>query len=155
MKNLFVFTFLMTILLFSLYSESSKDGNVTADFALEVGIQNAAFTLYQPGEINPAACLYTQVEVEIELLDIVFLGGSFRTPFVGVDPYEGVPNFKPISIYYGFTGGVRFGGFEIGIRHKCAHPLVTYTSPSKLDDRVLEGGYNEFYFKIETKVSLF
>jgi len=132
-------------------------------FALEAGIiPNGGFMMYerQPqvfyyqGEYyypisvtqeTIAPMFYTDLSVEIQIIEIFYIGGGVRVPM----KFDGA-GFDPKATYYDFQFGARYGQFDIFWHHACRHPQMTYMY-DYLTTTGWEGGYDEIGFKITGK----
>ena len=114
-------------------------------FALECGlIPTDNFVMYQvPIERVYDQAFYIQMEAEVELFDLLFIGGTVRT-YVW-KKQEGI-SFWPWRDGYLFKVGLRKGPFELGFRHYCTHPVIPYRYPIQMN---WEGAYEEIYFRVE------
>ena len=115
-----------------------------------------AWKVYNPeqSEIYSSWNFYIHMEAEIVLFDLIFIGGSMRNVFFLTNEHNTV-NFSPYEMYFSYFMGIRTENFEIGFRHMCAHPLMTYAHIEDFDNRILEGSYDEFYFKFKGKINIF
>ena len=130
------------------------DNILDLDVKVEAGIiPLSSFMLYSPGEIVAGELpAYWLVNVRFTLVDIFFFGGELRSTFF----HDEGRFFDTISIDYTVTLGFRLGEhIEIGFRHQCIHPAITYISPLDLSGRQLEGAYEELYIRFTGKINLF
>ena len=113
-------------------------------FALEAGlIPSDHFVMYEiPTEYVYSQSFYLQMDVEAELFDLFFIGGSIRS-YVWKSR-EG-PSFWPFRDGYLFKVGLRKKPFELGFRHYCTHPVIPSQYPAQMN---WEGAHEEIYFRI-------
>jgi len=95
---------------------------------------------------------YLTLKAELMLFDFIFVGGSMKSDvsFRG----DGL-NCDPSDIWYSVDVGFRFGGFEIGWRHMCIHPIMTYLRTTVWGASNAEGAYEEIYISFKGSVKLF
>ena len=70
--------------------------------------------------VPPSPYMVITVGGELQAFDLAFIGASFRTD---TDMRELA--FAPFAVGYEVHGGLRYAGFELGIRHACDHPVLT------------------------------
>jgi len=91
---------------------------------------------------------YTDLSVELQIIEIFYVGGSVRIPMVWIDG-----GFDPHSTYYDFQAGVRLGPVDVFWHHACRHPQMTYAF-SYTTDVGWEGYYDELGIKVEGQIPL-
>jgi hypothetical protein len=96
---------------------------------------------------EPANAFSTTLAVELLAFEHIFVGGSVTTWEV----WNEWLSFCPNEALYGFSAGVRFGPFELGVRHECDHSVVT---GGGIDNLTIGGNKTEVYVKLEGKVNL-
>jgi hypothetical protein len=94
--------------------------------------------------------LYADVSFRLDILDLVFVGGSVRTEMTMIN----ASRFSPHLMNYGFTVGIHYQGFEVGFRHHCLHPIVPYMTAQSGFSLGFEGAYEELYIKFEGKLTI-
>ena len=90
--------------------------------------------------------LYINLDVEIRILDYIFVGGAVKTYMHGTDNY----NFWPFESDYLFKAGLRFKNLEVGFRHFCLHPVRPYEMYYQPQGST-DGAYEEFYIRISSE----
>ena len=96
--------------------------------------------------------IYATLGVDVEVLGVFFIGGSVRTD-MSIEELA-VGHFSPFGENFMFHAGLRpVPGLELGFRHHCIHPLVTYMR-NKSFALNFEGAYQEIYLKVDVKVDL-
>lgn len=121
-------------------------------FALELGIApNIGVLQYQPEAAIASEWEvgYTQLETELELFNLLFIGGGVRTY---ITPGSSGRTFTPNTTVYDFCTGLRRSPIEIGWRHRCFHPTVPYLPVFQQQITGLEGGYDEIYLRFEGRI---
>jgi hypothetical protein len=116
-------------------------------FAAELGVLPMGnFHLYEPaGLVESTGNYYADMGMRAILFDTIYLGGSMKAHFAGVqDTYM----FLPSAMNYLFEAGIQRGGFSIGWRHYCAHPMVPIFSDASWDS----GGYEEVFIRLEAQI---
>lgn len=89
--------------------------------------------------------LYSELSVEIELADILFVGGVVRTDMWLLS----TTRCEPYWVTFDFHTGIRIPpGLELGFRHACTHPIEAYSAIARKRVPLLEGGYEEVYLRI-------
>jgi hypothetical protein len=92
----------------------------------------------------------TTLGVEAQAFDNhLFVGGSVET----WESPNGQGFFNPSETFYVFSAGLRGWGFEVGYRHECGHPVVSWT-----DFQIGQGflsNKDEFYLSYSGKLKLF
>lgn len=107
-------------------------------YALELG--------YQPISVQPEYAVedsfYTELEARVYAVDTVFIGGNVRTDFVKAEAHM----FSPFYTEYIFTAGIEIDNVTIAYEHMCQHSIIN-------GDLYIPtyGGYDTFYFRIESK----
>lgn len=117
-------------------------------FALEVGfLPQGDFIMYEKLELVPVRySAYTDLQAEIVIGNLFFIGGGVKT---GVWYHDGY-TFFPHRASYNFQAGIRRGMVEAGWRHYCFHPITPFFE--FIDYRAIwEGAYDEIYLRIEKK----
>jgi hypothetical protein len=141
----------------SLFAQEEKNNSIL-DFAFEMELGYLplnSWVMHQTAYTGNGLDFYLNMKAEVILLNMFFVGGntrtnaSFRGDGLVIDHSE---------IWYGVNAGVRIGGFEIGFRHSCFHPIQTYynffiTTPENIVNA--EGAYEELYISFKGKVKLF
>ena len=122
----------------------------TLFFALELGaVTENAWLMYETDPyIMSSPSYYTELEVEVEIADMLFAGGSVKTRMWDSD---GSWTFYPFNDEYIFNAGLRFDPVEVGFRHLCTHPVIPYISATAPDVINYEGSYDEFYIRFEIR----
>lgn len=148
MKTLILFSIIISVGLVSFAEEKSI---ADFEFAMELGyIPLYGFTLHET-EYTDGQNLFISFTGKIIILDTVFAGGSIRNDF----SFAGDFKFWPSADWYGIFAGVQIGGFQIGVRHSCFHPVMAYANTHGNGETNIEGGYTEIYIKFEGKIKLF
>jgi len=151
-KLLVVFMFILGV---SAYADHVLDVN----FKVEVGGMSSGFVTYNPDVLSEIPFgLFTDFATEVVLLDTVFVGASVKIPFLLTDwsNSQGIPSCTPAEMLYGFNAGLRIGNsLEIGVRHYCIHPAMTYAVVSDLSLRNVEGAFTEFYIQVKGTINIF
>lgn len=95
---------------------------------------------------------YTDLEAEIQLFNLLFVGGGVKTVMFGhkSDTLFGY-SFFPYGAQYRVNAGLRFRGVEVGFRHYCIHPVMPWVGLVKDYEPVWEGWYEEAYIRISNK----
>jgi hypothetical protein len=106
-------------------------------------------TIYSQDGLN----FYFNLKAEVLLLDFLFAGGSMRS--TATFKNDGSFYFNPSEIWFGFFTGIRIGGLEIGFRHSCFHPILTYVHFMPSGTTNAEGAYEELYVSFKGSVKLF
>jgi len=112
------------------------------------------FTIYDSMSFidNSNKQMYINLGVEFEILGFFFIGGDIRTEMFIRDFAAG--SFVPTLENYGFNFGIRPAEWiEIGFRHHCIHPMMTYIY-QEMKTPNWEGAFEEVYLKIDVKVDL-
>ncbi len=119
-------------------------------FALEFGlVPQAGVLMYEPEEVLfMEGALYTELEAEVLLFNVLFAGGGVRTYIM---PSDKNYTFSPNTTVYDFGAGLRLkkDTLEIGWRHRCFHPTIPYLPIFGQEIKGMEGSYDEIYFRIE------
>jgi len=118
--------------------------------SIEFGTNTSSVVQYQP-ERNLCFDQVYYVKLGAEATyGPVFINGS-------VDTYMFKQNnslwFDPFQMTYLIGAGVRVEGLEIGWKHSCFHPIITYNF-TWWDDQITpsyEGGFDQFYLKYTIK----
>ena len=115
-------------------------------FVLELGwMPNGDFDLYEnPLGLDPKYSAYTELDAEVQLFGLLFVGGGIKTTVWHFRSYK----FFPHKAVYNFRFGARYGLLELGFRHYCIHPVIPYFSNPHA---IWEGAYEEVYLKISNK----
>ena len=120
-------------------------------FALEVGVLPTGYLrtyeMVIPTCETLTGCFYTDMEAEIEILDLFFIGGATK---MYMDLYENEGSFKPNTVNLLFTAGIRAQQLEIGFRHYCLHPVVPWIYSNEMNLH-WEGAYEEIYIRLESR----
>jgi hypothetical protein len=122
---------------------------LTILFALEIGaLPRNNWVLYPAHQISIAEEItyYTELEAEIQIGGVLFGRGSVRTD---VTP-EALTDWRPFWTQYEVIVGARLGIVEIGFRHLCTHPIITYAPFHPDITPLIEGAYEEVYVRIGT-----
>lgn len=118
-------------------------------FALEVGFLPGGYmetyTYYGATDETFAGAYYVDMDAEVRLFDILFIGGGSK---VYMDRTHGMINFIPNTVNYNFVAGARYGPLEVGFRHYCIHPIMPW-SRYRVEMPEWEGWYEEIYVRIE------
>lgn len=117
-------------------------------FVFEVGfLPHGDFIMYEELELVPVQySLYTDLQAEVVISNLLFIGGGVRTGMWYHDGYT----FFPHRTSYNFQMGIRRGMVEVGIRHYCFHPVTPFFA--LLDYGALwEGAYEEIYLRISNQ----
>jgi hypothetical protein len=121
---------------------------VAAAFFLEAG--------YMPSDqyrINSVFAdtphFYTNFDARITLAGALFVGGGMMCHFIA-DPNATI-SFFPYTMDFRFYAGLRLGGFELGFRHNCYHPLTVWGATLSTNDAANE----QFYIRFSADVDLF
>ena len=85
---------------------------------------------------------YVHFDTEVLLLDHLFIGGSTK---IFMQPVKDSYQFYPIENDYLFRAGIRYKRFEVGFRHQCNHPVLSYGVKSQGKSY---GGFEEFYMRV-------
>jgi len=122
-------------------------------FHLELGYMPMDnWRCYDPLALINNTALYINMDAELDAFDgLLFIGGYCRTNMLTTDKLD---EFWPHTMTYGFRAGLRpFGGFEIGFRHMCTHPVIAYmmNTAGRFN---YEGAYEEFYVKFSGSFTL-
>lgn len=123
-------------------------------YALTIGVSPNSMMVIYPTESQTFYPMteFVQMESELRIADLVFLGGFVRTEI----QKEDFPNFsfRPEMMSYGFKAGMRKEGLEAGMIYACQHPAVPYFSYYK---PLLnwEGWYMEAYVKVSGESKIF
>jgi hypothetical protein len=116
-------------------------------FAVEAGFMPMShWTEYPQAHFeNRAGSLYTELETEIQLFWIAFVGGRVVTSML---PSEDTYMFNSLTATYAFSAGFRIGQLEAGFRHVCGpHPVDSFRS--EWYDEAFEGAYEQVYLRVE------
>lgn len=122
---------------------------LTLFFALELGlVPQAGVLMYEPVEaLFMKGVLYTELEAEVLLFDVIFAKGGVRTYVV---PNRDDYGFSPNSTIYDFGAGLRFKNMlELGWRHRCFHPTIAYLPIFEQEIKGMEGSYDEVYLRMQ------
>lgn len=118
-------------------------------FALELGfLPNGVMETYyfeKPEWMELQGVGYTGFEVEAQLFDVFFIGGSTK---IYVNKYARNKSFKPITSEFDFAAGLRIAPLEIGFRHYCTHPVIPWLYYQEVTPQ-WEGWYEEIYLRLE------
>lgn len=121
-------------------------------FYLEVGfLPNNSWLAYDiettQYEIFMQECpsLYSELNAEIELADVLFVGGAVRTDMWPTT----LVSHNPYWVTFDFNAGFRVKGLELGFRHTCTHPIEIYSALAMSREPLLEGAYEEIYLRIK------
>lgn len=119
-------------------------------FVLEAGtVPTNNWVFYDEGErdvVEQELGYYTDLQADVVFAERVFVGGGVRTD---MRP-SSVDNWIPHWTAYDFRAGLRIGGLEAGFRHRCNHPIQTYTWSAKdLKMPSAEGAYEEIYLRFD------
>jgi len=119
---------------------------VTLLFALEVGlVPSTGWLMHEDAVILPGTMYYTEFDAEVEMFDLLFIGGSVRTTMGKSELSRTfVPNFDE----YLFQAGIRLEPLEVGFRHMCTHPVFVYIGERPQYTVEYEGWYQEVYIRI-------
>lgn len=123
---------------------------LTLAFALELGmLPLGSWVMYQPpATVQEQSEFYQQFESRVILWDRLFVGGDVRI-YDWMD--KGALNFWPSRAAFTFKTGINCRGVELGFRHYCTHPIVTYMPIEKSTVR-WEGAYEEIYLRLEGRI---
>ena len=93
-------------------------------FAIEAGLLSGNERILDMRYDYPEPTYYLTIEVDAQA-GVVFVAGAIETHAVFA-PENGVaPGFNPYHAVYTFAAGLRYGPFEAGWRHVCAHDIVS------------------------------
>lgn len=107
---------------------------------LEAGVNNSNFVMHELENVYKQN-MYIELQIDIEFYGF-FVGGSNNT-YILKD--IGIKTFSPYMVEFNFNAGYRYENIELGFKHYCTHPILTYTDQA---DIMYEGGYDEFYLRI-------
>jgi hypothetical protein len=121
-------------------------------FALELGfLPNGDLIMYEQLDLVPVQySVYTDLQAEIEIFDLFFIGGGVWTGAW----YHGGYTFWPHRSIYSFHVGLRWKGIEAGWRHNCFHAQTPYFGFGILDYKAIwEGGFDQVYIRISGRIN--
>ena len=117
-------------------------------FALELGILPINdWVIYDPPAVvfeQPE--FYQQLEARVILWEHLFAGGKVRI----YDWVNEGGGFWPNQGAFTFETGLTFQGLELGFRHFCTHPIMSYLEYVPVDVKY-EGAYEEVYLRLELR----
>jgi hypothetical protein len=118
-------------------------------FVLELGLLPCnEWVMYESEIISPEAVQwYTHLEGEVEIGELLFIGGAVTTRMEATSISLG--GFVPFTDEYRFTLGFRFGPMEAGLRHMCTHPVIPLMLVNDPEVITYEGSYEELYIRFE------
>lgn len=124
-------------------------------FMLEVGfLPQGDLVMYNSetiAEVYPVQWLgYTDLGMEIQLGNILFVGGGVKTMLFAHPSDVLNVGFFPYGAQYRVNAGIRFRGVEVGFRHYCIHPVMPWVGIVKDYEPTWEGWYEEVYFRVGT-----
>ncbi len=88
---------------------------------------------------------YIHFNAEVVVLDHLFIGGSTK---IFIQSKKESYQSYPIENDFLFKAGLRFNNLELGFRHQCNHPVLSYGVSSEGKSY---GGFEEFYIRISSK----
>ena len=150
MKKTLILLILLLVGFLSFADEPQSILDLT--FEMELGYLPQNGWVLHETDLTTGTNFYDKVTVELILLNTFFAGFNMRSDFSDI---PGSYQFDPTTITYGINVGFRFGNFEIGFRHYCFHPVITYIRNSTEETINAEGGYEEIYIKFKGKVKIF
>jgi hypothetical protein len=121
-------------------------------YSLETGYMPTTQTwnVQAPENVYIDAAFYTDLEVELVLGDMFFIGGNMLS-YQWFRP--DTMTFRPHRMDYTFGVGFRFQGLEIGWEHYCSHPVAA--NWHLIDELPLESSYDRIYVRFEGKAAIF
>ena len=118
--------------------------------AIEFGASpNSGFMMYEaPADVTDQIVFYVDTEAEILFAEHFYIGGGAK-----IHSWKGKNTwaFWPADIALRFLGGVRFGIFDIGMRHYCQHPVVPWITSFDYKPK-WEAAHTEFFVRMEGKL---
>jgi hypothetical protein len=150
MKTFFVSLFLIITIFCTIADPNILD--------LSIGLESGALPkldwVFYETPFTSSNNFYVEMDVEFIIYDLWFIGGSMRNVFSFTG--HGIV-CEPTNMWFGACTGVRFYGFEVGIRHACYHPVMVYSTVYEQENRQVntEGAYTEIYVRWEGKLKLF
>ena len=130
---------------------------LTLTYFITLGTLNQDISLFQKSDFLqvylPKNTVEASIGMELLLAEHLFISGGVETY---ATPSSAVPYFNPSESLYTLGAGVRFGGFEIGMKHECDH--ITESS----NREVISGGATgfagtktEFYLSFKGTMKIF
>ena len=113
--------------------------------ALMIGLIPLMTFYYWDSEYKQAydTAYYINLDVEADYKGF-FVGGYYQSTFYSSQGF----GFEMDNDIFEFRAGWKSDNVEIGFKHNCSHPLVSYLwqHPDLINLR--EGGWQEFYLKL-------
>lgn len=130
----------------------------TLILSLEMGVVNGdvcyGITEYDYDRFDMDHPYYVEFTVDFTFCDILFVRGSMNNLFHRSANTDGGLRFSPDHDEYIFCAGISLGDFmEIAYRHKCYHPIQPYLREKIYTVNLIEGEYDEVYFKINARIN--
>ena len=118
--------------------------------AIEFGVSSdSGFAMYEPPiEVVDQVVFYMDMEIEAVFVDHIYLGGGAKMHAWKKD--EGI-EFWPSDVFYRAFAGVRFGIFDVGVRHYCRHPVVPWLTSFDYKPK-WEAAQTEIFIRAEGKI---
>jgi len=116
----------------------------------DMGI-NYGINMYEQQSLDLENTFLAEFAIDIIICRYIFIRGSLNNIF---HRQLGLFAFSPDHDQYTITGGLQYEGLEIGLTHKCYHPIFPAKKPFGYNLSLLEGGYEEIYIKVTTKFEL-
>jgi hypothetical protein len=100
---------------------------------------------------TPLESFSTVLSVELQAFDNhLFLSSGVET----WETAQSLASFAPFQALYTFSAGLRLGGFELGYRHECDHPVISNISLQPMLYAFLNVR-NTFYISFKGKLNVF
>ncbi len=118
--------------------------------AIEFGVSpDSDFAMYEaPARIADQVVFYMDTEAELIFSEHVYLGGGAKIHAWKTN-YDWT--FWPGDIALRFSAGVRFGIFDIGVRHYCQHPVVPWITSFDYKPK-WEAAHTEIFIRAEGRI---
>jgi hypothetical protein len=119
--------------------------NILWSVVLSCGVWYGGLVQYQPYVSTIIEQpIFTSVQTEFQY-GPVFLAGGIRTDMFVHNPI----NLYPYQNTWNIGGGLRYGPAEIGIVHRCFHPMIAYQWSGYQVTPRWEGQINEIYASVK------
>ena len=119
-------------------------------YALTIGYQPISETVVADTWEVHNDCYTLQLDLELRLIDLLYVGGSVRTDmdFMGISKYGAM---SPYQAFYTIDAGLMFKADDVKVRvglfHECDHPIEVLTA-GKVVAGNLYAGRTVIYLKV-------
>lgn len=121
-------------------------GMLTLWMALEAGYQPLGdLAMYEQARLYSERSFYLEMQARVTIAHTLFVGGEVTTY---MSPLS-LNNWDPTRMLYQFNAGLRVDGIEVGFRHYCTHPVMTYLPWRRLGRQYWEGAWEQIYARVE------